>query len=309
MITAQMVKDLREKTGAGMMDCKKALAEAGNMEGAIAYLREKGLAQAAKKAGRVAADGLVGICIQDGVAAMVEVNCETDFVAKTPEFGQLVSELAQQLVQAEVASEEVSDGDVMLTRPFVGEAGKTVGDVITEKVAKIGEKIAVRRLVRLSSANAYGSYIHSGGSIGAIVALQVADAGKAKSAEVLALAKNIAMHAAAAAPLFLNRSQVTTANLDAERAIYKAQALEQGKPEAVVDRIVSGKIEKYYGDVCLLEQAYVKDPDLTIAKVIAAAEKEIGCGIELKAFMRFKVGEGIEKVTSDLASEVAKMVA
>ncbi len=299
-ITAQMVKDLREKTGAGMMDCKKALSETGSVEAAVAYLREKGLAQAAKKAGRVAAEGLVGICVHGNVGAMVEVNCETDFVAKTPDFVQFVNDLANQVANdanLTAHANNVCDGELL-----------NVSDLTTEKTARIGEKIAVRRFVRLNNGNAYGSYTHGGGAIGALVALEVADSAKANSAEVLALGKNIAMHVAAAAPLFLTRKEAGEEHLDAERAIYRNQALEQGKPEAVVERIVAGKIEKYFADVCLLEQVYVKDPDLSITKVVAAAEKEIGTSISVKAFVRFKVGEGIEKVTSDLAAEVAKMV-
>lgn len=276
-ITAEMVRDLREKTGAGMMDCKKALTETGSMEAAITYLREKGLAAAAKKAGRIASEGLVATAIEGSAAAIVEVNCETDFVAKNADFQSLVYDLANRAFKA---------------KDLVAE---TEG-LITEKIATIGEKIAIRRHVLLQGGDLYGAYIHSGGSIGVIVEL------KGANASHQTLAKDLAMHVAAAAPQFLARADVDTTTMDAERSILKNQVLEQGKPANMVDRIVDGKMEKYFSEVCLLEQKFVKDPDVSISKLLKDAN------VTLTRFVRYKVGEGIEKKADDFAQEVAKMI-
>lgn len=276
-ITAEMVRDLREKTGAGMMDCKKALMEAGDMEGAITYLREKGLAAAAKKSGRVASEGLVAVVIEGSKAGIVEVNCETDFVAKNADFQALVYSLAERSLKV---PDLIAD---------------TQG-LINDKIATIGEKIAIRRNAVLEGGDLYGAYIHSGGSIGVLVEL-----GGASSAHQ-GLAKDLAMHVAAAAPQFLSRADVDAKTMEAERSIYRTQLLEQGKPANMVDRIVDGKMEKYFSEVCLLEQKFVKDPDVVISQLLKDAN------VTLTRFVRYKVGEGIEKKADDFAQEVAKMI-
>ncbi len=276
-ITAEMVRDLREKTGAGMMDCKKALMEAGSMEAAVTYLREKGLAAAAKKSGRIASEGLVGLMTQNGKAGIVEVNCETDFVAKNEDFQRLVVDLAARSLK-------------------VADLIKDAEGIVNDKIATIGEKIAIRRVAVLEGGDVYGGYLHMGGVIGALVELKGANDSHKD------LARDIAMHVAAAAPQFLSRADVDSASLEAERAIYRTQILEQGKPANMVDRIVDGKIEKYYGEVCLLEQKFVKDPDKSVQQLLKDA------GVQLTRFVRFKVGEGMEKKADDFAQEVAKMV-
>ncbi len=277
LITAEMVRDLREKTGAGMMDCKKALTETGNMEAAITYLREKGLSAAAKKSGRVASEGLVGVVLEGAKAAIIEVNCETDFVAKNADFQALVYNLAQRALQVK---DLVADSQ----------------GLINDKIATIGEKIAIRRYVVLQGGDLYGAYLHSGGVIGAVVELKGASSAQQN------LAKDLAMHVAAAAPQFLSRSDVDAETLKAERSIFRTQVLEQGKPENMVDRIVDGKMEKYFSEVCLLEQKFVKDPDMAISKLLKDAN------VTLTRFVRYKVGEGIEKKADDFAQEVAKMI-
>lgn len=276
-VTAEMVRDLREKTGAGMMDCKKALTEAGDMEAAITYLREKGLAAAAKKSGRVASEGLVAVVVEGHKAAIVEVNCETDFVAKNADFQALVYNLAERSLKV---SDLIAD----------------TAALINDKIATIGEKIAIRRNVVLEGGDLYGAYLHAGGSIGVVVEL------KGASGAQQGLAKDLAMHVAAAAPQFLSRSEVDAKTMDAERSILRNQVLEQGKPENMVDRIVDGKMEKYFSEVCLLEQKFVKDPDTVISKLLKDAN------VTLTRFVRYKVGEGIEKKTDDFAQEVAKMI-
>ncbi len=309
-ITAEMVRDLREKTGAGMMDCKKALTEYADIDAAIKYLREKGLASAAKKAGRIASEGLVAIFTKDNAAGIVEVNCETDFVARNPEFQKLASDLAQQVVVAgksTLKAGEITLGEVLLKQPFFNDSSKTVEALINEKVATIDEKIVVRRLMLLLGGNVYGSYLHSGGSIGAAVELTVDNAQKAESDTLKTLAKDLAMHVAAAAPLAMSRADVDAQTIAAEREILLKQVLEQKKPEAILNRIVDGRIEKYFSEVCLLEQKFVKDPDTTIAQLIEKASKEAGAAITLNQFIRFKVGEGIEKKADDFVQEVAKI--
>lgn len=276
-ITAEMVRDLREKTGAGMMDCKKALMEAGNIDAAVVYLREKGLAAAAKKSGRVASEGLVAVVVEGQKAAIIEVNCETDFVAKTPEFLGLVYDLA---IRSLRTLDLISETQVL----------------IHEKIATIGEKISIRRYEVLEGGDLYGLYVHGGGSIGALVELK----GASKAHQDLA--KDLAMHVAASAPLFLNRSSVDAKVLEVERNILKNQVLEQGKPGNMVDRIVDGKIEKYFSEVCLLEQKFVKNPDVSVSQLLKDAN------VTLSRFVRYKVGEGIEKKADDFAQEVAKMI-
>lgn len=293
-ITAEMVKELREKTGAGMMDCKKALNETGNMQAAITYLREKGLAAAAKKSGRVASEGLIAVASEGNRLAMVEVNCETDFVALNPEFQALTKDLASRVLRSGTGTEEVA---------------KSVEALINEKIATIGEKIAFRRSIFLSGGSAYGQYMHGAGTIGATVELSLEDAQKADSDAVRTLAKDLAMHVAATNPLFLNRAAVDSKTIESERHIFSQQVLQQGKPANIVDRIVDGKIEKYFSEVCLLEQKFVKDPNMSIHKLLSDVSKAVGTTIGLTRFARFKVGEGLEKKADDFAQEVARMTA
>ncbi len=288
-ITAALVKELRERTGAGMMDCKKALtAVEGDMDKAIDFLREKGLAAAAKKAGRIAAEGVVGAFVAaDGkIGTIVEINCETDFVAKTDNFKELVTKIAAHIVATKPA-----DVDALLASEL---DGQSVADLVTASVAKIGEKISVRRFALFEAPEGeVAAYIHGGGKIGVLVEL------KGGSAE---LGKDIAMHVAAANPSYLERSQVPAAELEHEKEVLAEQAKNEGKPEKIIEKMVLGRINKYYKEVCLVDQEYVKDPDQTIAKLLKANNAEV------LAFARFQLGEGIEKKQEDFAAEVMSQI-
>ncbi len=300
-IDAKLVKDLRERTGAGMMDCKKALAETeGDMERAIAVLREKGLAGASKKAGRVAADGLVGVFASPDskTAVLVELNCETDFVAKTDAFRSLFESLGNALLTA-----DVTEGNADTVAGLAMPDGKTVSALLTESIAQIGENLGLRRFSRFASAGGVvGCYVHAGGKIGVIVELAGGDSRHVE------LAKSLAMQVAAAFPRVISRDQVSAADLAGERDIYRQQALASGKPEKIVDKIVDGKIDKFYSEICLLEQEYVRDGDFRIDKLIANAAKETGSNLSVARFARFQLGEGIEKKQSNLADEVAQTI-
>ncbi len=298
-ITAQMVKELREKTNAGMMDCKKALgATNGDFDAAINWLREKGLAAVAKKAGRVAAEGLVGVAADGAAGAMVEVNCETDFVAKNPDFQAFVSALAKVVLAGKPA-----DVDALLAQKL---GGVTVKDALSEKVATIGENMTIRRLMRAEGV--LGTYAHMGGAIGVLVELSVADAGKAGNESVKLLAKDVAMQVAASNPSYVRREEADAKTLDNERSIAREKAKADGKPEKILDKIVEGAVNKFLAENTLLEQAFIKDDKLTVQKHLDKVAKELGTTITVKAMHRFKVGEGIEKKSDDLAAEVAKMV-
>lgn len=299
-ISPALVKELREKSGAGMMDCKKALTETnGNIEEAVDWLRKKGLAAAAKKAGRVAAEGLVGVASSGKSAAVVEINAETDFIARNPQFQSMVAQVA------EIAANSECTVDSLLAATFKGEA-PTVGDEITRLVAVIGENMNLRRIQRLSVASGIvASYMHSAtapnlGRIGVLVALEsTGDAAKLQE-----LGKKIAMHVAAAAPQSLDVSSVDPTSLERERAVLVEQARASGRPEEVIQKMVEGRIRKFYEEVVLLEQAFVMDGKTRIADVVEAAAKEIGAPIVLKGFARFALGEGIEKQQTDFAAEV-----
>ena len=302
-ITAEMVRELREKTGAGMMDCKKALAESGgDMETAVDVLRKKGLAAAAKKASRIASEGVVEAHVAPKSAVLVEVNCETDFVAKTDEFREFV-----RMVAATVNGKAPKDVEEALLLP--GEGGVPLGEMVNEKVAKIGEKISFRRFVRFTlppdAKGAMVPYIHAGGKIGVLV--ELLGAGE-DDAEFVALAKDMAMQVAAANPLYGSRQDVPAATIDREKAIYREQALAAGKPEKILDRIAEGKLEKYYGDFCLMEQDFIKDPDRKVRDLLKAMAEKRGVDVRVSRFARFQVGEGLEKRSDDLASEVAKQL-
>jgi len=301
-ITAAMVKDLRERTGAGMMDVKNALTEAnGDMDEATKILRKKGLAAAGKKAGRVTAEGAVVAHVDGNTGVLVEVNCETDFVGRNENFQNFAREVANVIAQSKAESV-----DELMNEKWPGDAeGLTVAQKVSEAIASIKENITVRRFARYTApANgAINAYIHAGGKIGVMVEV-VAEEGNAgdKSRE---LAKDIAMHIAAAEPRFLRREDVTEKDLDTEREIARDQALKSGKPENIVDKMVTGKMEKFYGEACLLEQPYIRDDKSTVSQYVGKQAKEHGCKYVVTRFTRYKLGEGIEKRNDDFAAEVA----
>lgn len=300
MITAQLVKELRERTGAGMMDCKKALTETqGDMDKAVEVLREKGLAAAAKKAGRVAAEGTVKTFVSEDnkIAGIVEVNCETDFVADNEEFVAFATKVAE--LASKTSATTVEE---FVAEKFDGEA--TISETLTALIAKLGENMTVRRFEKFQvEAGIVQSYIHGGGRIGVLVEL-ACDAENAVLAEV---AKDVCMQVAAVNPLFLDKTQVDNESLEKEKEIYRVQALNEGKPENIVEKMVMGRIQKYYKEVCLLDQVWVKNGDLTISKYLQEKSKEIGSPISISRFVRFERGEGIEKAEDNFAEEVAKM--
>ena len=299
-ITASAVKELRERTGAGMMDCKKALAEAGaDMEAAVDWLRAKGLAAAAKKAGRTAAEGLVGVAVEGNRGAVVEVNSETDFVAKNEQFQNFVREAAR------LALASGGDVDVLAASQFPG--GGTVAEALTNNIATIGENQSLRRASVLEvGEGAVVSYVHNSvapglGKIGVLVALE-----SAAGPDVLQpLGKQLAMHIAAANPLALDADSLSPTLVERERGIAMEKAKESGKPANIVEKMVEGSIAKFRKDNALLSQLFVIDNKTPVAEVVAATAKEAGTGIELKGFVRFQLGEGIEKKESDFAAEVA----
>ena len=300
-ITAKLVNELRGRTGAGMMDCKKALVACeGDMDKAIDFLREKGLASAAKKQSRIAAEGAVGsfVCKKCMTGALVEVNCETDFVAKTPKFQDLVSAIAKQIVKCDPV-----DVDALLAQKYFEDESKTIGDMVTAATAEIGEKISVRRFARYASNGIVDSYIHMGGKVGVLVEADgaITDA----TPEVI---HNIALQIAAASPVapeYVRRSEVRAEHLEHEKEILIAQAREEGKPENIIEKMVMGRINKFYQEVCLLEQLYVKDGDLTVQKMIDKENK----GLNIVRFTRYRMGDGLEKKVNDLAAEVAEQKA
>jgi elongation factor Ts len=299
-ITASLVKDLREKTGAGMMDCKKALTETeGALEDAVDWLRKNGLAAAAKKAGRIAAEGLVAVVASGGRGTIVEVNAETDFVARNEEFQNFVE-------QVSAAALETGGGIDALATATVNSGG-TVGDGLTELVAKIGENMTLRRVEHLAVENGIvASYIHSAarpglGRIGVIVALEsTGDAGKLD-----AFGRKLAMHVAAASPQWTSPDEIDADALAREREILADQARDSGKPEEIVQKMVEGRLRKYYEEVALSEQTYVIDGETKVSKAVEAAAEEIGAEIKVAGFVRFALGEGIDKKEEDFAAEVA----
>ncbi len=301
MISAKVVKELREMTGAGMMECKKALTKTdGDIEKAVEFLREKGLASAAKKAGRVAAEGLVKTYVtEDGKnASIVEVNCETDFVALNEQFVQFTENLAKFVITSSATTVEE-----LLAEKFDGE--KTVQETLTNLIATLGENMTVRRFKKVSvEKGAIQGYVHGGGRIGVIVEA-VCDT---ESPVVTEVAKELCMQVAAANPLFLSEADVDQQSIEKEKEIYRVQALNEGKPEKIVEKMVEGRIKKYYKEVCLLDQPWVKDGDKSISKLVAEKSKEVGSEITIKSFVRFERGEGIEKVVEDFATEVAKQM-
>lgn len=305
-ITAASVKELRERTGAGMMDCKKALAENdGDLEKAIEFLREKGLAAAAKKASRVAAEGLVNayITADKKVGVLVEVNCETDFVAKNPDFQQFVTDVAQ-LVAAKAPADLEALGNMAMTD------GKTVTEKANALISTIGENITPRRFVRfqVEGAGLVESYIHMGGKIGVLIECRTAKTETVSNPEFASLVKDLAMQVAAAKPEYITRDRVPAAVVDQEKAIYKAQAVNEGKPEAIAEKIMMGRIDKFYKEICLMEQVFIKDNDKTVTKLIQEVETKFGDKIVIHDFVRFEKGEGVAKKSDDFAAEVMSQI-
>ena len=304
-ITAALVKELRDKTGAGMMDCKKALNENdGELEASVDWLRTQGLAAAAKKSGRTASEGLVGIAIDGGKGAIVEINAETDFVARNEDFQGFVENVTSLAL--------VGDGslDGLKDSAYEG-GGESVAETLTNMIATIGENMDLRRSASLKVANGVvSSYMHNAlkpglGKIGVLVALESnGDAG-----QVEALGKQLAMHVAAANPHVISRGDVDAGDLEREKTILAEQARETGKPDDIIEKMVEGRLRKYYEEVCLLEQTYVIDGETKVGKAIEAAGKEIGAPVELRGFVRFALGEGVEKKEEDFAAEVAAAAA
>ncbi len=300
-ITAAQVKNLREMTGVGMMDCKKALqATDGDIEKAVDWLRTKGLAKAAKKAGRVASEGLVGVATKDNEAAIVEVNSETDFVARNEQFQNMVATIAKLAIDADGDKEKLENA----TYP---DSSHSVKDEITEAVAKIGENMSLRRAAKLSvSQGVVSSYIHTPiadglGKIGVLVALE----SSGNKEELDKLGRQLAMHVAAIAPLAISADDLDKDLVEKEREVYKEQALASGKPEQIIEKMVEGRLRKYFEEVCLLAQTFVIDGENKVGDAIKLAEKQVGAPIKLTGFVRFALGEGIEKEEEDFAAEVA----
>jgi elongation factor Ts len=283
-ISAEKVKELRDRTGAGMMDCKRVLADAqGDMERAAELLRERGLAKAVKREGRATSEGAIAIGLADGAGGMVELGCETDFVARTPDFQGLAGALAKAVGD----DAKLTGVDALLAARVGSETG---AERVTAAIAKLGENVVVKRVERLAVAGGVvGGYVHAGGKLGVLVALETS----ARGPEVEGLARDLAMHVAAAdpSPVAVERSGLPQSLLNAERAIYRAQAEQEGKPAKILDRIVEGKLNKFAADVCLLEQAFVKDPDRKVADVVGDASKRAGGAIRVAGFRRFKLGE------------------
>ena len=299
-ITAAMVKELREATGAGMMDCKKALTETdGNMEKAVDVLREKGLAKAAKKADRIAAEGLVAIEMNEDntVASVVEVNSETDFVAKNEDFKDFVK-----LVSKMALNTEKTTVEELLTEE--AEEGNDLQTVLNNKVAKIGEKLDFRRFAKVSTNGQVAGYIHGAGKIAVLVEMET----EGRDERILTLGKDVAMQVAAMNPKYVSRDDVDAEYIAHETEVLTQQALNEGKPANIVEKMVKGRLEKELKEVCLLEQPFVKDPDFTVKKLVEAVAKEVGTEIKVVNVVRFEVGEGIEKREENFAEEVAKQM-
>ena len=290
MVTAELVKQLREKTGAGMMDCKKVLTETdGDMEKAAELLRERGIAKAAKKSGRVAAEGLVCSYVSEDkkVGAIVEVNAETDFVAKNEEFRTFVADIAEI-----VANTNPADVEALLAVKYKNEE-KTVKEVLTDKIATIGENMTIRRFARFETTGLVESYIHGDGKIAVLVELAKGDS---------TVAKDVCMQIAAAKPEYLNREEVPTEAVNKEMEILKVQAMNEGKPAEIAEKMVKGRIGKFYSEICLLDQEFVKDPSVKVGEMVASK------GGEIVRFARFETGEGIEKKEENFAEEVMKQL-
>ncbi len=291
MITASQVKELREKTGAGMMDCKKVLTETnGDMEKATELLRERGITKAAKKSSRIAAEGLVDAYISEDkkVGAVVEVNAETDFVAKNEEFKSFVKDVVKQ-----IALNNPKDVEELLAQKSIAESDKTVQEVLTNKIATIGENMSIRRFVRFETNGMVAKYIHGEGKIGVLVEMENAQED---------LAKDICMQIAAAKPEFVSREEVPQERVNKEMEILKAQAMNEGKPEAIAEKMVQGRLGKFYSEICLVDQEFVKNPDIKISQLLKEKNAKV------LRFARIEKGEGLEKREENFAEEVAKQL-
>ena len=303
-VTASMVKELREMTGAGMMECKKALSETdGNMDAAIEYLRKNGQAKAEKKAGRIAAEGIVMAEVKDDkTAAIVEVNSETDFVAKNADFQAFVKD-----VVAQAMTSDAKDMDAFLAESWNAEAGKTVQEALTEKIAVIGEKLSIRRFEKIVSDGCIVSYIHGGGRIGVLVEAET----DVVNDEIRTCLKNVAMQVAAMYPKYVSREEVPEDYIEHEKEILMAQAKKENeesskpKPDNIIEKMLVGRLNKELKEICLLDQVYVQDSDLTVGKYVEKVAKETGAKLSLKKFVRYETGEGLEKKNEDFAAEVA----
>ena len=299
-ITAGMVKELREMTGAGMMDCKKALSETnGDMDAAVEFLRKNGQAKAEKKAGRIAAEGIVKTVVKDDkVAAIVEVNSETDFVAKNDEFQGFVEAVANQVVDSEAA-----DLDAFMAEAWEADTTKTVKDALVEKVAVIGENLNIRRFEKIVTDGCVVDYIHGGGRIGVLIEAEA----DVVNDEIKKCLKNVAMQVAAMSPKYTSRAEVSQEYMDHEKEILLAAAKKENpeKPENIIEKMIIGRLNKELKEICLLDQAYVQDSDLTVAKYVEKVAKENNANVTVKRFVRFETGEGIEKKQEDFAAEVA----
>lgn len=303
-ITASMVKELREMTGAGMMDCKKALNETnGNMDEAVEYLRKNGEAKAVKKAGRIAAEGIVMADVVDNKkAAIVEVNSETDFVAKNDEFKSFVKNVVDQALAT-----TTTDMEAFMAEKWVADESQTVKDALVAKIARIGENLNIRRYEKLESDGCIVSYIHGGGRIGVLVDADT----DVVNDEIKTCLKNVAMQIAAMSPKYVSRDEVSQEYLDKEKEILLAQAKQENpnKPDNIIEKMIIGRLNKELKEVCLLDQAYVQDGDLTVGKYVEKVAKENGANLSVKRFIRFETGEGLEKKNEDFAAEVAAQMA
>ena len=299
-IKASMVKELREMTGAGMMDCKKALTETdGNMDAAIEYLRKNGQAKAEKKAGRIAAEGIVRTVVKDDkVAAIVEVNSETDFVAKNADFQAYVEAVAEQVLASDAA-----DMDAFMAEAWAQDTSKTVKDALVEKIAVIGENLNIRRFEKITTDGCVVSYIHGGGRIGVLIEADT----DVINDEIKTCLRNVAMQVAAMYPKYVSRAEVSQEYMDHEKEILLAQAKKENpeKPENIIEKMIIGRLNKELKEICLLDQVYVQDSDLTDAKYVDKVAKENNANVTVKKFVRFETGEGIEKKVDDFAAEVA----
>ena len=302
-ITAAMVKELREMTGAGMMDCKNALNETtGDMDAAIEYLRKNGQAKAEKKASRIAAEGIVKTMIQDDqVASIVEVNSETDFVAKNEDFQSYVADVAAQVIASDAA-----DMDAFMAEAWKPDSSKTVKDALVEKVAVIGENLSIRRFEKIKTDGVVVSYIHGGGRIGVLVESATATAEPAVKEALV----NVAMQIAALSPKYVSQAEVSEEYKEHEKEILLAQAKQENpnKPDNIIEKMIIGRLNKELKEVCLLDQAYVKDGDLTVGKYLEKVSKETGVDVTVTRFVRYETGEGLEKKEENFAEEVAKQM-
>jgi elongation factor Ts len=304
-VTAAQISELRKSTGAGMLDCKKALEQTeGNFEQAVDFLRTKGLAAASKKSGRAATEGMVAAAVSEtgNKGILLEINSETDFVAKNEIFQGFVKDVAQHILLS-----SPSNLEELLAQPYCGDSAKTVQVLLNEAIAVIGENMQIRRFSSFTvpGCGAVGTYIHAGGKIGVLVEATCDNAEAAADARFATFVKDVAMHSAAAAPLYIRREEVDSDVLEREKDIYRAKARESGKPDNIIEKIIDGQVNKFYADICLLEQQFVKDTDKTIQQYAAETGKTLGTTVTVNRFTKYVLGEGLAKKENDFAAEVA----